>query len=104
MLKKTLMIATLGTALAAGTLSTTASAQGDPFLGALVGGGIGAAIGNSVNGHNGAWVGGAVGALAGSPIQLALTRIVPERAIGHEVLVTRTKIEDAAELRPEEDR
>jgi hypothetical protein len=54
MLKKTLMVATLGTALAAGTLSTTASAQGDPLLGALVGGGIGAAIGHSVNGHNGA--------------------------------------------------
>jgi hypothetical protein len=68
MLKKTLMVATLGTALAAGTLSTTASAQGDPFVGALVGGGIGAAIGHSVNGHNGAWVGGAVGALAGASI------------------------------------
>ncbi len=68
MLEKTLMVATLGTALAAGTLSTTASAQGDPFLGALVGGGIGAAIGHSVNGHNGAWVGGAVGALAGASI------------------------------------
>ena len=68
MLKKTLMVATLGTALAAGTLSTAASAQGDPFLGALVGGGIGAAIGHSVNGHNGAWVGGAVGALAGASI------------------------------------
>jgi hypothetical protein len=68
MLKKTLMVATLGTALAAGTLSTTASAQGDPFLGALLGGGIGAAIGHSVNGHNGAWVGGAVGALAGASI------------------------------------
>ncbi len=68
MLKKTLMVATLGTALAAGTLSTTVSAQGDPLLGALVGGGIGAAIGHSVNGHNGAWVGGAVGALAGASI------------------------------------
>jgi len=68
MVKKTLMVATLGTALAAGTLSTTASAQGDPLLGALVGGGIGAAIGHWVNGHNGAWVGGAVGALAGASI------------------------------------
>ena len=68
MLKKTLVIATLGTALTAGAYSTAASAQGDPLLGALVGGGIGAAIGHSVNGHNGAWVGGAVGALAGASI------------------------------------
>ena len=68
MLKKSLVIAVLGTAAAAGTLSTTASAQGDPVLGALIGGGIGAAIGHSVNGRNGAWVGGAVGALTGASI------------------------------------
>ena len=68
MLKKSLVIAVLGTAVAAGTLSTTASAQGDPVLGALIGGGIGAAIGHSVNGNNGAWVGGAVGALTGASI------------------------------------
>ena len=66
MLKKTLIVATLGTALAAGALSTNASAQGDPLLGALVGGGIGAAIGHSVNGVHGAWAGGAIGAVTGS--------------------------------------
>src|SRR5215831_11191118 len=68
MLKKTLIVATLGTALAAGTLSTSASAQGDPLLGALVGGGIGAAIGHSVNGVHGAWAGGAIGAVTGAAI------------------------------------
>ena len=68
MLKKTLIIATLGTALAAGTLSTSASAQGDPLLGALIGGGIGAAIGHSVNGVHGAWAGGAIGAVTGAAI------------------------------------
>src|SRR4029453_1849303 len=68
MLKKTLIVATLGTALAAGTLSTSASAQGDPLLGALVGGGMGAAIGHSVNGVHGEWAGGAIGAVTGAAI------------------------------------
>ena len=68
MLKKSLVIATLAASVATGTLSTDASAQGDPFLGGLVGAGIGAAIGHSVNGSNGAWVGGALGALTGASI------------------------------------
>lgn len=67
MLKRTLVIGTLATAVAAGTLSAPASA-GDPVLGALVGAGIGAAIGHGVNGHNGAWVGGALGAVTGASI------------------------------------
>jgi hypothetical protein len=67
MLKKSLAIGAIATAVAAGTLSTPASA-GDPVLGALVGGGIGAAIGHSVNGRNGAWVGGALGAVTGASI------------------------------------
>ena len=49
-------------------VSTSASAQGDPLLGALIGGGIGAAIGHSVNGSNGAWVGGALGAVTGASV------------------------------------
>src|SRR6266478_10046653 len=67
MLKKTLVIGTIATAVAAATLPTPASA-GDPVLGALVGGGIGAAIGHGVNGRNGAWVGGTIGALTGASI------------------------------------
>jgi len=67
MLKRTLVIGTLATAMAAATLSPPASA-GDPFLGGLVGAGIGAAIGHSVNGRDGAWVGGALGAVTGASI------------------------------------
>src|SRR4029434_2278886 len=68
MVKKPLMIA----AIAAATLTTAGlsgnASAGDPALGALLGGGIGAAIGNSVNHHNGALVGGAIGAVAGASI------------------------------------
>jgi hypothetical protein len=67
MLNKTLVIGTLATAMATATLSPPASA-GDPVLGALVGGGIGAAIGHSVSGSSGAWVGGALGAVTGASI------------------------------------
>lgn len=67
MLKRTLVIGTLATAMATATLSPPASA-GDPFLGGLVGAGIGAAIGHSVNGRDGAWVGGALGAVTGASI------------------------------------
>ncbi len=67
MLKKPLIIAMLATSAVAAGVSQPASA-GDPVLGALIGGGIGAAIGHSVNGHNGAWVGGALGALTGASI------------------------------------
>ena len=67
MLKKTLAIATLGTAVAALSFAGKADAA-DPVLGALIGGGIGAAIGHDVNRHHGGAVGGVVGALIGSSI------------------------------------
>ena len=68
MLKKPLMVATTVAAMAAATLSTQALA-GDPVLGALIGGGIGAAIGNGVSGHRDARiVGGVLGAIVGSSI------------------------------------
>ncbi len=67
MLKKPLIIATVTAALAMGAVSTQASAA-DPLLGALIGGGIGAAIGHDVNRHNGAAVGGVLGAIVGSSI------------------------------------
>ena len=65
--KKPLLIATLGTAVALAGISTRAEA-GDPVLGALLGGGIGAAIGHDVNRHGGAAVGGVLGAVIGSSI------------------------------------
>ncbi|MBC8022043.1 MAG: glycine zipper 2TM domain-containing protein [Burkholderiales bacterium] len=49
------------------TLSTRVDAA-DPLLGALIGGGIGAAIGNSAHHRNGAAVGGVLGAIVGSSI------------------------------------
>jgi hypothetical protein len=67
MLKKPLVIATLATAVGLAAISTKAEA-GDPVLGALIGGGIGAAIGHSANGHNGAAVGGVLGAIVGSSV------------------------------------
>ena len=67
MLKKSLVIATLGTAVASMSFAGKADAA-DPVLGALVGGGIGAAIGHQVNHHNGAAVGGVLGAVVGSSI------------------------------------
>jgi glycine zipper 2TM protein len=66
-LKKPLWIATAVTAVALGTVSTRAEA-GDPVLGALIGGGIGAAIGNSTHHRNGAAVGGVLGAMIGTGI------------------------------------
>jgi hypothetical protein len=67
MFKKPLLIATLASAVGIATLSTQAAA-GDPVLGALIGGGIGAAIGHDVNRHGGAAVGGVLGAIVGSSI------------------------------------
>src|SRR3954463_2942314 len=66
-LKKPLLIATLGTAVALAGLSTKAEA-GDPVLGALIGGGLGAAIGHDVNHHGGAAVGAVIGGVLGSSI------------------------------------
>lgn len=66
-LKKPLLIATLGTAVALAGLSTQAQAA-DPLLGALLGGGIGAAIGHDINRHGGGAVGGVLGAVIGSSI------------------------------------
>lgn len=66
-LKKPLMIATLSAAVVLGAIPTQASAA-DPLLGALIGGGIGAAIGNSSNRHHGGAVGGLIGAVIGSSI------------------------------------
>jgi len=57
MFKKPLLIASLGAVVALAGLSTKAEAA-DPVLGALIGGGIGAAIGHDVNHHGG----GAAGA------------------------------------------
>ncbi|MEO5702244.1 MAG: hypothetical protein ABIS17_00600 [Casimicrobiaceae bacterium] len=65
MLKRPVLIATVAAAMATAALSTQANA-GDPVLGALVGGGIGAAIGHSINGVHGAWAGGALGAVVGA--------------------------------------
>ena len=66
-LKKPLMIATLAAAVGLGAVSTQAQAA-DPLLGALIGGGIGAAIGDSTHHRNGAAVGSVIGALVGSSI------------------------------------
>jgi hypothetical protein len=66
-LKKPLVIATVAAAVAMGTLSTKASA-GDPILGALIGGGIGAAIGHNSHSRHGTAVGGVLGAIVGSSI------------------------------------
>ena len=52
MIKKA--VAVTASALAFGAISMPAAAQGNPALGALIGGGVGAAIGQSVNGRNGA--------------------------------------------------
>ncbi|MEP7206041.1 MAG: hypothetical protein ABI920_03815 [Casimicrobiaceae bacterium] len=65
MLKRPVLIATVAATMATAALSTQANA-GDPVLGALVGGGIGAAIGHSINGVHGAWAGGALGAVVGA--------------------------------------
>ncbi len=62
-------IATLGAATIAVVGFTASQAQAaDPLLGALIGGGIGAAIGDNSHHRNGAAVGGVIGALVGSSI------------------------------------
>ncbi len=67
MLNKPLVVAAIAATVATATLSMEASA-GDPVLGALLGGGVGAAIGHNINGRDGAWVGGALGAVTGASI------------------------------------
>jgi hypothetical protein len=67
MLKKPLVIATVAATLGMAVISTQASA-GDPVLGAIIGGGIGAAIGHNAGGHNATAVGGVLGAIVGSSI------------------------------------
>lgn len=49
-------------------LTSGGAMANDAVLGALLGGGAGAAIGGSVSGRNGAIVGGAIGAAAGAVI------------------------------------
>ena len=66
-LKKPILIASLTAVVALGAVSTQARAA-DPLLGALIGGGIGAAIGHDVDRRGGAAVGGVLGAVIGSSI------------------------------------
>ena len=54
--------------LSLGLLSAHAALASDAVLGAVVGGGLGAMVGNHVSGRNGAVIGGAVGAAAGAAI------------------------------------
>src|SRR5687768_2794855 len=62
-------IATLTAAtLAVVGLGMSKAQAADPILGALIGGGIGAAIGDSSHHRNGAAVGGVLGAIVGSSI------------------------------------
>ena len=70
MLKKTLIIATLGTAIAAVAIPAEARSRhhDDRAAGAIVGATIGALIGSSVNGGDGAIVGGVLGAVAGAGV------------------------------------
>ena len=78
MLKKSLVIATLGAAVASLSFAGKADAA-DPVLGALIGGGIGAAIGHDVNRHHGGAVGGVVGAIIGSSIAADSNRYYGDR-------------------------
>ncbi len=55
-------------ALSAGLLSASAAQANDAVLGAVIGGGLGAVVGNHVSGRDGAIIGGAVGAAAGAVI------------------------------------
>ena len=61
-MKKSFVIAL---ALSAGLLSANAAQANDAVLGAVIGGGLGAVVGNHVSGRDGAIIGGAVGAAAG---------------------------------------
>lgn len=80
-LKKPLIIATLGAAVALAGVATKAEAA-DPVLGALIGGGIGAAIGDSSHHRNGAAVGGVLGAIIGSSIAADSNRYYDDRYYG----------------------
>ena len=62
LLRKPLLAVTAATVVAAAALSPKA------HVGALIGGGIGAAIGDSTHHRNGAAVGGAIGAIVGAGI------------------------------------
>jgi hypothetical protein len=69
LMRKPLIIAAVAAATVGVTsLSSQAYANDDALLGAVVGAGIGAAIGHNVHGHDGAIVGGAIGAIAGASI------------------------------------
>src|SRR5437588_2335148 len=69
--RKHLTVAALGATVAVATLSTQAHANDDALLGALVGAGVGAAIGHNVHGRDGAVVGSAIGAIAGASIAVS---------------------------------
>jgi hypothetical protein len=69
MLKKTLIIATLGSGLAIAAIPAQARHHNDDrAAGAIVGATIGALIGSSVHGGDGAIVGGVLGAVAGAGV------------------------------------
>ena len=69
MLKKSLIITTLAAAgIGLAALPAEARRNDDRAAGAIIGGTIGALIGNSVNGGNGALVGGLLGAFAGAGV------------------------------------
>jgi len=78
LLRKPLFAVTFATVVAAAALSPKAQAA-DPLLGALIGGGIGAAIGHDVNRHHGAAVGGVLGAVIGSSIAADSNRYYDDR-------------------------
>ncbi len=67
MLKKSFATAAIAIATTAALVPTDATA-GDPALGALLGGTIGAAIGHGLDGRDGAIVGGVLGVVAGASI------------------------------------
>ena len=67
MTKKSLIVATLAAAgIGLAALPAEARRNDDRAAGALIGGTIGALIGNSVNGGDGALVGGLLGAVVGA--------------------------------------
>jgi hypothetical protein len=69
MLKKSLIVATLGAGLAVAAIPAQARHHNDDrAAGAIVGATIGALIGSSVNGGDGALVGGLLGAVAGAGV------------------------------------
>ena len=70
MLNRKSLIAATAAALTVGAaaLPSQAQANDNGLLGAVVGAGIGAAIGHNVHGRDGALVGSAIGAIAGASI------------------------------------